>query len=447
MKEILLRFGRREHWKLYPADLTERTDELENPARGWYQIYTFQAEKEPDYRELEWCLNGRDTLALVMIDIGSYRDKPLDDECIARMGKILNFFEENGYDVVLRIVYDHEGKALEREPFFFEQVQRHIAQLGPVFKEHADSIFVFQGLLVGNWGEMHTSRFLKEDMLRRMTALLRSHRGKNTYLAVRTPAYWRMLHHEEGSMGAQKETVFCSGEDMGLFDDGMFGSDSHLGTFGIQPGSSAAWKEPWSREDELVFEERLCRTVPNGGEAVWGEELQGQLTKERVLGDLRQMHITYLNRVYDSRLLDIFRQWKCKKAGVWQEKSVFDYIGAHLGYRFIIRKAVLIPDKRKDIAGRLEVALENTGFAALYQEAQVFLETVDAQGNTDTKKLDWDLRSLGSGETKIFSCLLEAKKCRIFLYVRRSRDGRDIRFANGSCTRGGTELGMLEVET
>ena len=46
-------------------DLAEVTEEFKNPARGWYQIYTFEIEKEPDFEELKWCLNTQDALALV----------------------------------------------------------------------------------------------------------------------------------------------------------------------------------------------------------------------------------------------------------------------------------------------------------------------------------------------------------------------------------------------
>ena len=55
---------------------------------------------------------------------------------------------------------------------------------------------------------------------------------------------------------------------MGLFDDGILGSETDLGTFGVEPGSEAGWGSPWSTEDELIFEEQLCRYVPQGGEVL-----------------------------------------------------------------------------------------------------------------------------------------------------------------------------------
>ena len=41
-------------WSFVQGDLAEVTEEFKNPARGWYQIYTFEIEKEPDFEELKW---------------------------------------------------------------------------------------------------------------------------------------------------------------------------------------------------------------------------------------------------------------------------------------------------------------------------------------------------------------------------------------------------------
>ncbi len=77
------------------ADLRESTEELSNPARGWYQIHTFLAEQEPDFEELCWCLHPKDTLALVLIDIGYFRNRNLDQEALGRISRIIAFFQKD----------------------------------------------------------------------------------------------------------------------------------------------------------------------------------------------------------------------------------------------------------------------------------------------------------------------------------------------------------------
>jgi len=121
-------------WEFRPEEPVETTEELKNPARGWYTIYPFYLEKEPDFEELYWCLSKEETIALVIVNIGAYREQDLDVTALERFRSILAFFEAHSYDVILRVTYDHEGNAVEREPFFFKIVQEHLEQLIPVVK-------------------------------------------------------------------------------------------------------------------------------------------------------------------------------------------------------------------------------------------------------------------------------------------------------------------------
>jgi len=441
MRKLFRRLGvGRKEWRFERADLTEDVEEFSNPARGWYQIHTFRAEQEPDFDELEWCLNKKDTLVLVLIDIGAFQDRELDEEALGRICRILDFFSERNYDCIVRAVYDHEGRAMEREPFFFSMVLCHLRQLCGILEQYSHVVFVYQGMLVGNWGEMHTSRFLQEDKLIQMAEVLRSGMGKQTFLAVRRPVYWRMLHSCAGG-----ELQGCA-DGMGLFDDGMFGSESHLGTFGTQPREGAAWNTPWRREDELAFERELGRYVPNGGEVVYGEGFADELGPERVICDLRQMQVTYLNRVYDAGLLERWREWSYPGQGVWAGRSVFDFVGAHLGYRFLIQKVSVLQQRGSDLF-LVEAEVENIGFAGFYQEAELRLESRDAAGNYHSMDVVYQMRGWESGEKRklVWQAGFEVKNgdYELFLTARRKRDGRKIRFANFSDGEGRGLLGRL----
>lgn len=428
-------------WKMNPADLSERPEDVCNPGRGWYQIYTFQADSEPDFGELEWCLDRKDTLALVFVDIGGYRDRKLDMTALERIRHILDFFRDNGYDMILRVAYDHQGKAVEREPYFWDQVKEHMHQVGELLQDHGECIFIYQGLLTGNWGEMHTTRFQDERKRKELWEILQKYRPKDTYAAVRRPAYWRQLHGEP--QNRKYDTA-----DMGLFDDAMFASENHLGTFGMLSRENG-WEEQWSREEELEFEEELCRSVPNGGEAVYGEEYQRQLTPKLVEDILRRMHITYLNKTYDSRILDIWKQWKYQGTEEWSGKSLYDYVGAHLGYRLVIRD-VRFQTGRGGDCGRLEITVENTGFASLYQEVEFWLESCEGEENvlSETVSVKPAGKNAGgvwnSGESRVLLCDVPLKEQQCWLRANRKADGACIRFANGCDRDGRTRLGELE---
>ena len=60
--------------------------------------------------------------------------------------------------MILRPVYDREGKGRECEPDSFEQVLEHLQQIGGLLRDMQHSVFIFQGMLAGSWGEMHDSR-------------------------------------------------------------------------------------------------------------------------------------------------------------------------------------------------------------------------------------------------------------------------------------------------
>lgn len=460
------------HRRFLPQELSECPWNVKNPARGWYRIYSFLVEKEPDFNELEWCLDREDTLAFVFLDIGACRDRSLTEEELLRIRRILEYFIKNGYDIILRVAYDHEGRALEREPGSFERVLEHLSSIGELLLEFGHRIFVYQGMLVGSWGEMHSSRFLEREQLLRLGELLASFQGSGTYFAVRRPSYWRLLHPDgEGAWkkgrfgfpGRNLGRLACR-DCMGLFDDGIFGSESHLGTFSAEegpvfkkkaPGTEAlqtkgswmeaqgkpswtecAWTLPWSRREELYFENVLCTAVPNGGEAVFSESFGREQEAGRILQDMRKMHLTYLNKEHDIRLLNQWKNWKSGCRGAFSQCSFQEYIGAHLGYRLVIKK---VSFRKKGIQGGaflLKAVVENTGFAPLYQEARCFFEILTKNGERQILGEPAALTGLGSGERLTLTCLVapEADALtegeEIFLRAERVSDGAVIRFAN-----------------
>ncbi len=442
-------WGEKDNRIFQAADLREQIKPLPNPARGWYQIYTFRAEEEPGLQELAYCLDAAQTLALVFFDIGYYRDLDLDSDCLGRMKTILRFFADEHKDIILRVAYDHQGRAMEREPFAFERVLRHMEQMGEVLAEFPHEILVWQGLLVGNWGEMHASRYLSRENLRRLAQALYRNKSPHTFAAVRKPVHYRMLRGEQMSQ-------------MGFFDDGIFGSGSDLGTFGTYAKEAAGMEEAWCREEELAFLDEACRRTVNGGEAVYGEDHTAGLSGEQMVGDLHRMHIAYLNSRHDVSILDLWKKCPYQGQGPWAGRSLYDYIGAHMGYRFRVREVMVSSVKgvRKGMY-RVELVIENCGFGNLCQEAWLYLEWAEADGRFKRQRLDCDLREVDSGcgqsvnrvQTQAHArttelsrkaeCVIQCGECTLYLAARRKWDGAPIWFANVSDDAGRVILGSL----
>lgn len=428
-------FGSR--WKFQRADLEESSQALRDPERGWYQVHNFSADKGFSREELEWILRGEDVLALALIDIGAYRERALDQAGLNCISGILDCFVEAGLDVILRIAYDHEGKAMEREPLAFRQVEEHMVQLGPLLAKYAEHIFVYQGLLVGSWGEMHSSRFLITSQLSRLAVELEKNLGTRSFLAVRRPMYWRALNPwAEG-----KEDY--SRTRMGLFDDGILGSDTHLGTFGTMPRREAGWEKAWTAEEELTFEEKLCRYAPQGGEAIYEEGASEKRSLEETVKRLRRLQLSYLNRVHDGRLLELWKGMTWKEKGPWSGVNGYDYIGRHLGYRFCVRSVKVNLPKGDQERCQWEIAVENTGFARCYQETKVWLEWTDSRGEICTETISLDLGGILPGEMRTVTCTTAPAEGEIRLRAARKSDGRAIGFANVPAGGTGVLLGRL----
>lgn len=427
MKSRFLDFGRLAgNPPFEKAKLREAVEPLSNPFRGWYQIHTFPVDQEPDLEGRDWPFAAEDTLALVLLDIGRYRNQDLDRQAVERIGRILDFFSGRGYGCIVRAVYDRQGKAPEREPFCFSQVLAHLEQIADIVGRHP-GVFVFQGMLAGNWGEMHGSRFLSRDRMRQMADVLRAHLSGKVWMAVRRPSQWRQLHMDQAGGPPLGQ------DGIGLFDDGIFGSESHLGTFGAKP--SAAWDSPWLPEEELAFEDALCRQVPNGGEVVCGEEL----APEQVAAVLRRMHVTYLNRDHDPRLLERWRRQPCPVGGAWAGKSLFDYVGAHLGYRFLVRNVRVKKGRR---GGQLvEVEVENTGFSSFYQTGWMALAYTNPDGAPGRARLEGNLAGWAGGEVRRLAWEIQAGRGALLLYA--GSADIPVRFANPSDGEGRVLLGRL----
>jgi len=418
-------------WEFHPEEPEESSELLKNPDRGWYTIYPFRMEQEPDFEELYWCLSKEETIALVIINIGAYREQSLDAVVLERLRRILTFFAQYSYDVILRITYDHEGNAVEREPFFFRIVLEHLGQLIPIVKEFSDTVFVWQGMLIGNWGEMHTSRFLFPGKIKQLWNEMQNGLEDKVFLAVRRPSMWRLLHPEAG------EQDVLLWDTTGLFDDAIFGSESHLGTFGTEPKEKAGWENAWCREDELTFETELCSRVPNGGEVVWEETYPGKFSASATLEVLRRMNITYLNHAHDERILTLWKQWR------WENGSFYDYVGSHLGYRFCLRDVTVTPQTEENKI-RVMLKIENTGFANCYQPADVLLEYAGPYGNHEIIKIETDIRNWQSGTIQELSCALDdTLEGELYLRILRKSDGRTIWFANRSEPDGSVLLGSI----
>lgn len=403
------------------ASLQELCGDYVSPGRGWYHIYTFRPDQQ-DEEQLRWLpFEEHETIALLRLDIGAFRSSSIDDKTLAFIQRILTRFAEAGKDIILRILYDVDGRGMAHEPAAFDLVCDHMRSIGSVVAEHAREILLVQGLFVGSWGEMHDSKYLDPKSIRRLYVTWRQATGGMIPISVRKPVHMRILETDD-TVDARKKhakTQLSEKARIGLYDDAILADDTHMGTFGDKTRREASYEESWCAKDEYAFIHKRMNQVPVGGEAIGGKELGSS----EIVEQLKALPVSYLNSIYHP---DTMAYWKSMTAP--DGGSLYSYIGNHMGYRLVVRD---VKWKRR----QLMITIENNGFARLYEDVAVELAAQDEQDQWQSRAVDADLRMIEPG-TKLLICVENVEesfgKCGYRLYLRaiRKRDGREIRFAN-----------------
>ena len=355
----------------------ESTKPLKNPERGFYSIFRHALSGGPDAaaRAVEDIYTDDDEdLLLTEISLGAYRSGALSREALLEAEALFAALKDRGGSYLIRFLYDWDGKARFLEPDSLPLIFRHMEQLGPLIRDFSGRILSLQGLFTGNWGEMHGSRYGMEEDVMRLYGALRRAAGPEVFLSVRTPSQERLL-----SAGKDKR--------IGLFNDGIFGSVSDLGTYRDPEADPEEL-----RERELSFQETLCKNVPNGGEVLDGS---GYRDFPKAMEELSRMRVSYLNRHHDSALLEKWQRETVTKEGAWKGMDGLSFLGAHMGYRYVLCgvKITRTPFFRRI---RVTAGLRNIGFAPLYHDAELIL-TAAGPGGERTFLFPDSVRELPGG--------------------------------------------------
>ncbi len=250
-----------------------------------------------------------------------------------------------------------------------------------------------QGLFIGNWGEMNGTKYSNQQDMQVLARQLAEVTDKSTFLSVRMPMQWRMVTEiEEASEVVRGDGTLAS--RLGLFNDGMLGSWSDYGTYGEHTKEEHGYFTYWNREQELEFQEVLCKSVPIGGEVIIDNPYNDF---ENALQDMKRMHVTYLNKDYDRNVLDKWAGIMVSEEGCFQGMDGLSYIERHLGYRLLISSTALDYQFIEDRLA-VDVVLRNVGFAPIYHEADVWIILKDKEsGSVHYYEADSDLRELTGG--------------------------------------------------
>ena len=405
--------------RLYSHCPPESSQRLINPERGLYAIV--KLELSDDVQDVEGMVEGlftpeQDDLLLCEINLRRFTAKPLSDCALRQAESFLNALRKRGGSLILRFLYDWDGRGMASEPNSRERITEHMRQLGPAVRAHADRVFLHQGLFIGSWGEMHGTRYSSKEDLRVLLSALRGAIGPEVTIAMRTMEQRHALEDQPG------------GRRLSLYNDGIMGSVSDLGSYPVSDIEK-------DREKALRAQEQLCLRVPNGGEVIYNPAYSGFTQAAETL---RRMRVSYLNRFHDVRALRDWASDRCMEPGLWQGMDGLDYMERHLGYRYVLQDVRL----GRSITGqalKVRVRLGNVGFAPAYQPLTPRLILVGEDGER-TVPMRWaasvpdawreivaatqlQIRELPRGKGKLRFCLWSEKYRREILLGSEGHEG------------------------
>lgn len=402
-----------------PTEQREGISLLTNPYRGFFYMCGFMLDEKstPSSQKEKFKQHiaaQNMPLYLLQINLAAYADSDLSDVALSQVGAIFEAAREEGVTTLVRFVYDWDYRAELTEPYEIAQIAAHMEQLAPVVNEYKDIILLIQGTFTGNCGEMNNSRFETVDDYKYLINTLADNIAPSIFLSVRTP--WQQRGVTDSFRSVTADTAFDGSmpSRLGLFNDGMLGSESDLGSYGnVQLDETTDTRAMGTREDELAFQERLCLYVPNGGEVISGED-SSLIAPENAIRDMSRMHITYLNRDHDLNAINLWKKEFYHGDSAFDGASMYEYINAHLGYRYYIAGAKAQQDNPGSTKLKVSIDLNNMGFAPCYRalDSAFYFIPLDGEGNPDAKAaveipVELDTRSIAGGTVINYSFELD----------------------------------------
>lgn len=372
---------------------------LDNPYCGFYQMrgYTLSDTNTPNAADWtkQQCKNTPYQLLLLEINLKNYSSTSLSSNALQQVDTILSTCKTGKKQLILRFLYDWDGKAQTTEPDNLSLVKDHMTQLSSLINTHKDCIYIIQGLFIGNYGEMNNSRFTAPTSVRELAEHLASVTDPSIYLSVRTPAQLRSILQSKNTLSDHDAYTGTLTSRLGLFNDGLLGSANDLGTYSDTPLTDTHdYEEKGTRQEEIQFQDLLCQYVPNGGEVTVNNPYNDI---EHAVSDFSAMHISYLNAEYDPKVL---QKWKNT---TYQNLNGYQYMQQHIGYRYLVKQSTLQFHSFASDSAKLYLTIENDGFAPAYRK---FDTTITVTDRTSAKSFvletDIDNRLVAGSNSSIF---------------------------------------------
>lgn len=217
---------------------------------------------------------------------------------------------------------------------------------------------------------------------------------------------------------------------VGVFNDGMFGSEDDLDTY-------------QNREAEINWLSSQAAHTPYGGETNYDQSTDGfdYTDGNFVCQEMFRTHVTYLNDEWPEETIDGWRRTAYEGPDpVYAGLSTYAYFENHMGYRYVLRSFDVVD-------GALRFTVENVGAGNMLKEKTAVLVLTDDRGSvlelpTGIDVRTWTSRTLA---TESVPCPAGPGTYRVYLQIR-DGNGNNVRLANDNpFDEYGNLLGVIQV--
>ena len=401
----------------YEEDMTE----FINPERGFYRPFGTETsnftplvlEELLDLRNPNPAAGGfsvGSTLTYRSYQFDTFRSQLLSEEILAAIQTDMNTIREAGTKTILRFTYTSDCCDPPFNDVPKQLIFEHLSQLEPILHKNEDVIALVQMGLIGPWGEQFYSDHFGDLEHGPVTAQHWLDRNaiiekllqvvpESRMVQVRAP-YYKLRFLDGAEARPERAKALTREEAFGKSaiariahhnDCILANADDYwtYNSFHTWPATSDTLnlKAYIANETKyLVFGGETCPGGPQG-EDVFSPYNDCVSEGGNAENYLKRFHTSFLNT-----------SWSGAVNGDWTNKCIDD-IKSKLGYRFVLRKGVFPQEIQPDKSFKMQLEIENTGYASTYnyRSAELILQESMTK-ETYRQQLDVDTRYWFSDE-------------------------------------------------
>ena len=337
-----------------------------NPERGpysphdfTYSVLSYSSGKTVPYmlstEDLEKIRNSGNTLQYFGFYLCDFVDKDISEEALAHMRELFDNLRQSGTKAIIRYAYSYNKEKWPVTDPPVERIVAHIKQLGPLWHEYQDVIYLLQCGFTGIFGEWHTTtNITTEEQRAQIVKAELDALPVNRQVAIRTVSHKRqILRILNAGTGIMRDTINVSNWNdlsyasrIGFHNDCVFCNSGDGGSYGS--------------EEDRKYVATETNYLADGGESSYANinDAKPYCECKNAYPNLQRMHFSYLsNHSY-------FRSG-------WDAIGCGNDIASRVGYRLVLNGAAFKGDFTAGGDFSIRICISNYGFASLINERKL----------------------------------------------------------------------------